>query len=289
MPITKTVFKISKKLEGFFKNKEEAFQTAWLLLENITQKTKTKLLQQKSFSLSAPVQQKLDYLIFQITVKNKPLAYILGYVPFLGLKILVEKPILIPRPETEEWTQKLIDHLKTKKIKELKILDLCAGTGCIALALANALPKSKVLATDISKKAIKLGKNNKKINSIKNIEFIESDLYQNIDKNLKFDLIVTNPPYITENDFINLSPKIKDWEDPVAFLGGKDGLKIIKKIIDETPEHMERKKMNPELWVEIGWNQANEVKKLFAAAGFKNFYILKDFAAKDRVVRGELD
>ena len=145
-------------------------QEAWWLLEHITAQSREKLLTTNDISKTQIDQ--LDQILLQIRQDKKPLAYILGFVPFLSLKIKVAPPILIPRPETEEWVEKTIAMLQPIQDQPLKILDIGTGSGCIALALAHHLPNAKITAIDINPQAIALATENTKINNISNVNFL---------------------------------------------------------------------------------------------------------------------
>ena len=159
----------------------------------------------------------------------------MGSTPFAGLEILTQPPVLIPRPETEEWTVNLIEQLQGLPDKKLQILDLCTGSGCIALALADALPQAKIFGTDISDSALALANHNKIHNHIPNVEFLRSDLFAQIPQKFTFDLIVGNPPYIDEQEWNNLDPSVTQSEDKHALLAADHGLALIKKIIAAAP------------------------------------------------------
>jgi release factor glutamine methyltransferase len=242
----------------------------------------------------SPDQEKtLNLWIKQHSKELKPLQYILGSVPFCTLEILVEPPVLIPRPETEEWCFNLIKQLKQLSNKNINVLDLCSGSGCIALALAKALPEAKVLGTDISDAALKLAKKNAQFNNIKNVSFIKSDIYKKVPEKLVFDLIVANPPYITPKAWEELSPMVKKWEDKQALMANENGLAIISRIIQGAPKHLvindEFIKLHiPQLELEIDYTQGNAVKDLMEQAGLSNVEIIKDMEGKDRVVAGGL-
>src|SRR4030043_846435 len=163
--------------------------------------------------------------------KREPLQYILWYVDFYGLKIKVGKGVLIPRPETELLAEEAIKAVKREALSVMRILDLCTGSGCLALALAREFPDAKVYGTDTSKNAIRYAKENAELNCINNVTFLEGNLFDPIAELIArhplpvtFDLIVSNPPYIRRNDIKKLQLEIKDWEPVEALNGGEDGL-----------------------------------------------------------------
>lgn len=265
---------------------------AWWILESITNKTKSQLILQ-DIQITQEQTQKIDNWIAKITKKHYPIQYLIGSVPFLNCEILVEPPILIPRSETEEWCANLIAQLKILKNQSIKILDMCTGSGCIAIALAKALPQAQITAVDISDQAVGLTQKNIELNNVKNVEVINSDLFENL-QNFKFDIIVTNPPYIDEELFETLDLSVKNWEDPNALISKEGGLFLIKKIINQAPKYLNSNtelldNNIPNLMIEIDETQGKQVEQLMQENGFKNIQITQDLYGKDRVVCGNLD
>lgn len=298
---------------------------AWLILEAITGLSKPKLIATHKINLTSDQLEKVDKYIYQIINKNEPIQYILGKVPFLDLELFIQPPTLIPRPETEEWCAWLISELKKLKLspadcpdpstslrtkggrgpqkreafwgemgtiehKNFSILDIGTGSGCIALSLAKAFPEAEVVAVDISDFALDLAQKNAEHNKIKNIKFIKSDLFSNL-QNLSFDLIVSNPPYIDEKLFNSLDASVKNWEDSKALICKDNGLEIIKKIIEQSKNFIKNNKefsdkKLPQLVLEIDYTQGPEVAKLMKQNNFSDSKIIKDFADKDRIVCG---
>lgn len=280
-------------------------QVAWWLLEKLSQKTKLELILITGISWSVQDQAQLDAWVYQIMQTAKPVQYILGDVNFLGLQILVEPPILIPRPETEEWCATVIKQLKkdfvefasqknTKKHNHnqakfenknqsgLKILDLCAGTGCIGLALAQAMPDAQVWAVDISSQACELIEKNKLINKINNLAIINLDLNKlNLSEGsgFNFDIITANPPYITELEYLELAPNVQAWEDPRALVSGVDGLDLIRQILNLAMQAKIKV-----LYLEIGYLQAELVTMLAQAVGFNQIIVHRDMYGKNRML-----
>ena len=206
--------------------------------------------------------------------KNEPIAYILEEKEFWSKKFKVNKDTLIPRAETELLVDEILKMYTGKKIS---ILDIGTGTGCIILSLLNNLKKSVGIGIDISKKAILIAKiNAKNINVRNRIRFINKSV-ENI-FNVKFDLIVSNPPYIEHKDIKNLSEDIKKYEPRMALDGGKDGLDLIKKVIYKSKYIL---KINGTLALEIGNEQINEVSKILTDNNFRIKKVIKDY--KDNV------
>ncbi len=226
---------------------------------------------------------KIDELLRR-RAKREPLQYILGYTEFCGLKIKVGKGVLIPRPETELLVEKAIKIISNfeSQITNSNLLDLCTGSGCIALALAREFPDAQVYGTDISEIAIRYAKENAKLNKIKNVAFIKGSLFKPVKKSLNtFDLIVSNPPYIKKNDIKNLQIEIKDWEPVKALDGGEDGLDYYRAIIPEAKNYLKECGC---LMFELGVSQANGIRKMAEDAGFMDISITKDYAGIERIL-----
>lgn len=283
---------IADGLSPLYENQEEREQVSWWLLEKLLQLNKVQLIARKEIELNSVQEQQLAQWVHEHVVEYKPLQYILGTVPFCNLSLLVEAPILIARPETEEWCMSLIEQLMPLQSKQFTILDLCTGSGCIALALAQAFPQSSVIGIDISPQACALAQKNAQFNNIHNVVFMQSDLYEQIPVDMKFDVIVTNPPYIAEKFWPTLSESVRQWEDKNALIAQSDGLALISKIIQKAPHYLNKKTIlsarMPRLIIEIDDSQGTIVQELCIKFGFKNSSILKDLAGKERVVTGIL-
>lgn len=262
-------------------------QDAWWLLEALTDTTEADLIAQKEIELTHQQKEQLDTWLHEHVANHKPLQYILGFVPFCNLEIIVKPPILIPRPETEEWAFNFGQQLQELEHKDIAIFDIGCGTGCIALYLATISPLFTVYATDISEEAIELSKRNAVHNQIANVGFVISDLFAQLPVK-QFDVIVSNPPYIPEREWNNLDTSVTQWEDHKALIAGDDGLDIIKKIIEKAPRYLKKneemsQKQIPQLVLEIDYTQGAAVSDLLKQAGFINIHILKDLEGKDRV------
>lgn len=278
---------ITARIALLYDTQEVATQNAWFLLEKLTGLSQEQLIVQPDLALSAQQQKQLDQWLDKLTKEHMPLQYILGTVPFLSVTIEVKQPILIPRPETEEWCALLIEKLQQHSPANLAILDLCTGSGCIALALAKTLPHSTIVATDISREALQLAQSNAKRNNITNVTFIKSDIYEQLPPDKKFDLIVSNPPYIAPEEWPNLQPEVRLWEDKTALVAEHHGLELIERIIKGAKNYYTPKRLPfAQLWIEIGYNQGKVAQDLMTQAGFRQVTILKDLYGKDRVVTG---
>jgi release factor glutamine methyltransferase len=268
-------------------------QYAWWILQALYKKSKTELIMQ-SVMLSNEQKEQLAQWLHQLIHEKKPLQYILGSVPFAGCDILVEPPILIPRPETEEWCLYVIEHLQTLDFKKITILDIATGSGCIAIALGNYMPLARIIATDISEHAIALTEKNIEHNKLINITPLQSDLFAAIPSGMLFDMIVSNPPYISKAEQLKLDESVMQWEDHNALFADDDGLAIIKQIIAQAPHYIKtndemRRKNIPQLVIEIDYTQGDMVREIMHAAGYNDVLVHKDLENKDRFVTGRVD
>lgn len=206
---------------------------------------------------------------------NLPLQYIIGYQDFMGLKIKVNKDVLIPRLDTEVLVEEV---LKVSKDKD--VLDLCTGSGCIIISLMKYGSINSGLGTDISKNALAIARENANINEV-NVSFVESDLFSNIED--KFDIIVSNPPYIPKDDISGLSKEVRVYEPHLALDGREDGLYYYRQIIKELKEYLRPKGY---VFFEIGYNQAEAITEMLEAEGMEEIEVLKDLAGFDRIIKG---
>lgn len=277
------------ELISVYGDKKVAEHHAWWLLEKLFNRSQADLIVDSRITITDKHRTTLRDWLRQITEQHKPMQYILGSVPFLNVTIAVEPPVLIPRPETEYWCELLIEQLKKHKLpKQYTILDLCTGSGCIALALAKAFPQATIYATDISNAALDLARKNAVENNINNITFLHADLYKNL-PSFTVDLIISNPPYVAPQEWVKLEPEVTQWEDKQALVAPDHGLAIIEQIVQHAPAFLKPARISlPQLWVEIGYHQGPAVTDLFQKAGFHDIKIIKDLADRDRVVVGSL-
>lgn len=216
-------------------------------------------------------------------LKGRPIAYIVENREFMGLDFYVKEGVLIPRPDTETLVEELIDICKAKE--NLHILDIGTGSGAITISLAKYLPTSMVKSLDISDIPLEVGKQNAITNGVsERIEFIKSDLFNSIENtDMKFDVIVSNPPYIPKCDIDTLHTQVKDYEPYNALEGGEDGLDFYRKITAQSKKYI---KENGILAYEVGHDQAKDVAEIMVNNGYTNIYTKKDLQGIDRVVIG---
>ncbi len=209
-------------------------------------------------------------------ITGRPLWYCVGDTEFFGYTIKVDERVLIPRPETELLVENALKYID----KDKKVLDLCTGSGAIAITVKKKTDAS-VTASDVSDKALQLAKENA-INNKTEIEFVESDLFSAL-KGRKFDVIISNPPYIKSEDINNLQREIKDYEPIIALDGGKDGLDFYRAISKNIKDYLNSDGV---VLLECGIGQAEKVKNMFS--GFSNVEIIKDYENIDRIVKAVL-
>ncbi len=216
-------------------------------------------------------------------LSGEPLQYILGYVEFLGLYISIGPGVLIPRPETEILAYEAITLIESRfRNIRVKILDLCTGSGCIALSISKRCQNTVVYAVDISHRAISYAKENKKRHGIEHLYLIEGDLFKPFCGS--FDLIISNPPYIRSCDIEGLQREVKDWEPRGALDGGLDGLDFYRRIISDAGNYLKEKGV---LMLELGYNQADDVSIMAKEYGFNNVRIIKDYSGIRRILYTE--
>lgn len=216
-------------------------------------------------------------------LNGRPIAYIVKNREFMALDFYVEEGVLIPRPDTEPLVEEVIEL--SKGMKDVTIVDIGTGSGAISVSLAKYIKNSYVYSLDISDKALSIGKKNAVNNEADDkIEFIKSDVFTGIkDRNLKLDIIVSNPPYIKKEDIKTLHTQVKDYEPYIALEGGEDGLDFYRTITEESLKYL---KSNGILAFEVGHDQANDVCTIMKNHGYKKIYTKKDLQGIDRVVIG---
>jgi len=207
-----------------------------------------------------------------------PLQYIVGETEFMGLPFKVNSSVLIPRQDTETLVE---EALKVAK-PGMKVLDMCTGSGCIIISILHHGKELEGFASDISRAAINVAKENAKLNQVA-VAFETSDLFTNIKGT--YDIIVSNPPYIRTEEIAKLMPEVKQFEPYDALDGKEDGLFFYRRIIEEAGNYL-----NPKgyLLFEIGFDQGVEVSRLMKRAGFQKVKVVRDLAGNDRVVIGGL-
>ena len=221
-------------------------------------------------------------LILKRRIMGEPLQYILGSTEFMGYEFKVDKRALIPRPETEILISATLEKLKsTGKTARPKILDLGTGSGCIAVCLAKLLPQALIWATDISLGALQLAEENADLHKVK-VKFLRSDIFSALEKNQeKFDLIISNPPYIARKEFCGLAKEIS-FEPVLALEAGIDGLVFYRRIISQAADYL---KEDGFLILEMGLGQRCSIENIIKKSkNFEVIEIIKDYNNIERVM-----
>jgi len=225
---------------------------------------------------------KISKLVKQHIIKHRPVQLIIGDVEFLNCKIAVRKGVLIPRNETELLADIVVKHVnKAYKGKQIKVLDMCCGSGALGVAIAKNMANVEVVLADINAKAIRLAKKNIKKNNVR-VQVIKSNLFQNI--NNKFNIVVCNPPYIPSGDVVGLDAVVIKNDPILALDGGNDGLDFYRRIESVIDKYLE---IGGELFLEFGRNQENDIQNIFANK-LENVRIIKDYNNINRFFYGKL-
>ena len=263
---------------------KEAELDARLLLEHVCHTDRNTLLAYPDRSVTEEENNSyVNYLAER--EKRVPLQHIIGYQEFMGLKFYVNQHVLIPRQDTENLVEEVMPHVHDG----MRILDLCTGSGCILISLLQYSNDCIGVGTDISKEALEVAAKNgeailkeKEGKVYEQLQFIESDLFEKLPPQ-KFDLIVSNPPYIKTGVIDALEPEVASFEPLLALDGGGDGLNFYRRIVKEAGNFLIRGGM---LFLEIGYDQGEAVVGLLKEAGFVDIEIRKDYGGLDRVVFG---
>ncbi|MDP8232302.1 MAG: peptide chain release factor N(5)-glutamine methyltransferase [Candidatus Zophobacter franzmannii] len=253
---------------------ENPFLEAELLLEQLVKIPRLEL----SVHCFDPIDKKKMDIYFELInrrAKFEPVQYILGETQFLDFTIKVTPDVLIPRPETEL----LVDYIKHDYLKPQRILDIGTGSGAIAIALKSLFPDAEVIASDISSKALDIALENAELNK-QSITFIESDLFSAVEG--KFDLIVSNPPYISAEDYAKLPIEVKEFEPETALLAEENGLICYRQILSKAKGYLNEKGV---LFFEIGEKQATLIEEIAREYSFSDIDIYQDLCDKDRYIK----
>lgn len=252
---------------------------ASVIFTKVTNLSKVQQITQDSLIIDKETENKFNELINR-RLNYEPVAYIIEEKEFYGRPFKVTKDTLIPRADTETLIEEVIKYSKTLDYNP-EILDLCTGSGCIGITLANEITPKSITLSDISKEALEVAKINAKKLSKAKINIIESNL---LEKCKKYDIIVSNPPYLTKQWCEEVSNEVK--KEPILALEGfgNDGLDIIRAIVYDAKNHLNG--YHSAIFFECDSRQCSKVKELLEANSFKNVSIIKDLANKDRVVKG---
>lgn len=231
-----------------------------------------------SEKLSKENEEKYFSLIEKHIKEDVPLSHLVGFEYFYDRKFKVTKDVLSPRMETEELIYKVVEYVKATKKNNLKILDLCTGSGIIAITLKKELDEIliDVVASDISEEAIEVAKENAQ-NHNADVRFIQSDIFNNIDD--KFDIIVSNPPYIDRKDEVTMQDNVLKYDPHLALFAEEEGMYFYRKIIEQAKDYL---KENGVMFFEIGYDQKDKIIKLSKKNGYLA-QVYKDINNRDRM------
>ncbi len=222
--------------------------------------------------------------LVQRRARSEPVAYLVGNREFFGLDFFVDHNVLVPRPDTETLVMELVD--RAHKTSAPTILDLCTGSGCVAIAAASHCAQARFLATDISEEALKIAEKNAAVNGVTDkIQFLQSDCFDQISDDSLFDIIVSNPPYISDSEIELLEAEVRQHEPRLALAGGVDGLDFYRRIIQEAHQYL---KAEGKLMLEFSPEQESSLKTLFEESGkFTGVKVKNDLAGRARVIIGK--
>ena len=204
---------------------------------------------------------------------NEPLQYILGYTEFYGYKVKVNPNVLIPRPETEFLIETIHQRIHSPK----RIIDIGTGSGAIAIVLKKLFSEAEVVAVDVSPQALKVAEANALLNEV-DVKFVQADIY--CEKLGSFDLIVSNPPYVTQKEYSELPFEVREFEPKLALVGTESGLYFYRKILELSPFILNEK---GSIFFEIGETQAHDIEKIAQQQNYNNIETIQDLAGRDRI------
>jgi release factor glutamine methyltransferase len=216
---------------------------------------------------------------------REPVAYILGEREFYGRTFRVDHRVLVPRPDTETLIDVALTRTRARSMS-LRVLDLCTGSGCVAITLGRERPTSSVFGGDVSPGALAVARDNALRLGAYNVAWRQGDLYAAVSEPARFDLVTANPPYIAVADFPTLMADVRDHEPRLALDGGDDGLALLRRVVDGAPARLAS--TGGVLAVEVGAGQAAAVVELFERAGLAGIEVQRDHARIERVVSGML-
>lgn len=272
-----TILEVINKTKPYFEKQgiESPRLTIELLLAHLLKKKRMDLYLEFERDLDEGTLVKLREMVKR-RVAGEPLQYITGEVEFCGLKLFVDKRVLIPRPETELLVEAVVQR------KSRKIVDVGTGSGCIAIALAKKLGDAEITAVDVSLEALEVARGNAALHQFeKNIRFLESDLLEGLPDSFVVEAIVSNPPYIADGELAKLPKEVRDFEPVRALAAGEDGLKVIRRLVMGA-----RRILSPSGFValEIGAGQRAAVEDIFGQQGHEVVEVVKDLQGHERVV-----
>jgi release factor glutamine methyltransferase len=281
-----TILEVINKTTPYFEKQgiESPRLTIELLLAHLLKKKRMQLYLEFERDLDEATLVKLREMVKR-RVAGEPLQYITGETEFCGLKFMVDKRVLIPRPETELLVEVVAGRLKTedgRRKGEVRIVDVGTGSGCIAIALAKKLPEAEITAIDVSKEALEVARGNAALHQVeKKVRFLEGDLLEALPSSFEVDAIVSNPPYIADGELAKLPKEVRDFEPVRALTAGEDGLKVIRRLVMNA-----RRVLSASGFValELGAGQREAVEEFFGQQGHEVVEVVKDLQGHERVI-----
>jgi release factor glutamine methyltransferase len=213
---------------------------------------------------------------------REPVAYLLGQREFYGRMFRVDRRVLIPRPDTETLVEEALERSRAVSMS-MRALDLCTGSGCVAVTLARERPTARVVASDTSEDALAVARDNALRLGAYNVSLRRGDLFAAIDPSLRFDVVTANAPYIGPDEMGELQPEVRDHEPRAALVADDGGLAVTRRIVEQAGSHLAAGGV---LAVEVGFGQAAAVRAMFDRAGFVDVRVRRDYARVERVVSG---
>jgi release factor glutamine methyltransferase len=279
MFVAGNVYSLLKRAGTFLKSKglSEPESDAEVLLSFVLQTKRSKLPLMRSQKLTDIQVSRYEKYILRRS-KREPAAYITGLVGFMDFEFKANKNVLIPRPETEILVETALKL--AKKENKNSVLDLCTGSGCIAVSLAKLGKFKNIAASDISDSALEIAKENAQINNVLDISFIKSDIFGRI-SDKKFDIIISNPPYVSHEEYDALEPELK-YEPEIALKAEDGGLFFYKKIADKAGKYLNNDGF---VLIELNAYKSDEIKQIFSTCGYENIEIIKDYAGLPRILK----
>jgi release factor glutamine methyltransferase len=269
-----------QEIESFF----------YIITEFLHQKKRIDLALEPNFSIPEKELEKWNTILAEL-IQERPIQYILGETEFYGLRFLVNENTLIPRPETEELVELILNENSKKKIPNPKILDIGTGSGCIAISLAKNLPDAEVFALDVSEKALEIAKKNAELNEVK-VNFINKSILEmddlkfpttNNQQPTLFDIIVSNPPYVRNLEKEEIKKNVLEYEPHLAlFVQDNDALLFYRKIAQLAQKNLSE---NGKLYFEINQYLGKETVELLQNLNFKKIELIKDVYGNDRMIQ----
>lgn len=280
-----TLFETLKRGEEYLARRQipDASLDAWYLLEHLLKQEKGSLINRAWFLLNRQEETGQELLekyekLLEKRGSHVPLQHITGEQEFMGISFLVNEKVLVPRQDTEILVEEAMKAAKPG----MEVLDLCTGSGCILISLMKRRPGMKGMACDLSGEALQVAEENSRRQGV-DIDFRHGDLFEAVTG--RFDLIVSNPPYIPTDEISHLMEEVRLFDPVMALDGGEDGLYFYRNIVSDAPGYL---KDGGWLMVEIGHDQGEVVAGLLKKAGFGRVEVCKDLAGLDRVVKGRL-